>query len=151
MTLTEHPEDVAWPETHYAFVERIGPFMSNAPQAWQHVRTFASALSATNRITGAMSLYKMGPQIYRAGYILAAPAFELPDGLRYERFHGGKYLRFVLKGPYSQLGEASGRAWGTVSELKIQLRDDYSIENYANDPDKTPESELITEIMIPIV
>jgi hypothetical protein len=38
-----------------------------------------------------------------------------------------------------------------VSELKIQLRDDYSIENYANDPDKTPESELITEIMIPIV
>lgn len=35
MNLTELPESVTWPETHYVFVERIGPFPTNAPQAWQ--------------------------------------------------------------------------------------------------------------------
>ena len=35
MNLTEVPETVTWPETHYVFVEKIGPFQTNAPQAWQ--------------------------------------------------------------------------------------------------------------------
>jgi predicted transcriptional regulator YdeE len=151
MNLTEHPDEVIWPETHYVFVEKVGPFMNNAPQAWQQVRALVPALSAKNTITGAMSLYKMGPQVYRAGFILAGPAADLPAGLRYEKFHGGKYLRFVLRGPYTQLPQASGSAWKIVADKKIQLRDDYSIENYANDPDKTPEDQLITEIMFPIV
>ncbi len=151
MNLTEQPEEVTWPETHYAFVEKVGPFMNNAPKAWQEARAFASAVSGKNAITGAMSLYKMGPQVYRAGFMLAAPAVDLPAGMRYEKFPGGKYLRFVLRGPYTQLPEASGSAWKIVADKKIQLRDDYSIENYANDPDKTPEDQLITEIMFPIV
>ena len=150
MNLTEHPEEVFWPETHYVFVEKIGPFITNAPQAWREVRTFAPALSAKNAIKGAMSLYKMGPKIYRAGYILGAPAVDLPAGLRYEKFPGGKYVRFVFTGPYFQLPDASNRAWTLVADKKIQLRDDYSIENYANDPEKTPEDKLITEIMFPI-
>jgi hypothetical protein len=33
--LTETPELVTWPETHYVFVERVGPFMENAGAAWQ--------------------------------------------------------------------------------------------------------------------
>ena len=150
MNLTEHPEELTWPETHYAFLEKIGPFITNAPQAWRDVRAFALALSAKNTVKGAMSLYKMGPKIYRAGYILAGPSVDLPSGLRYEKFPGGKYVRFVLTGPYFQLPEASNHAWALVADKKIQLRDDYSIENYANDPDKTPEDKLITEIMFPI-
>ncbi len=35
MSLNEHPEVVTWPEMHYVFVERIGPFMENAGAAWQ--------------------------------------------------------------------------------------------------------------------
>jgi effector-binding domain-containing protein len=151
MNLTEHPDEVNWPETHYVFVEKVGPFMNNAPQAWQEARAFIPALSANNKITGAMSLYKMEPQLYRAGFILAGSAVDIPAGLRYEKFPGGKYVRFVLKGPYTQLPEASGSAWKIVADKKIQLRDDYSIENYANDPGKTPEDQLITEIMFPIV
>jgi effector-binding domain-containing protein len=38
-----------------------------------------------------------------------------------------------------------------VSEKKIQVRDDYCIENYVNDPRTTPEPELVTEILIPTV
>jgi effector-binding domain-containing protein len=38
-----------------------------------------------------------------------------------------------------------------VAEKKIQLRDDYCIENYANDPRTTPEDKLVTEILVPAV
>jgi effector-binding domain-containing protein len=54
-----------------------------------------------------------------------------------------------LTGPYSGLPEASGRVWAMVSEKKIELRDDYAIENYLNDPKTTPEEQLITEILVP--
>lgn len=33
--LTEEPESVMWPETHYVFVEKAFFFQQNAPQAWQ--------------------------------------------------------------------------------------------------------------------
>jgi effector-binding domain-containing protein len=38
-----------------------------------------------------------------------------------------------------------------VAEKKIQMRDDYCIENYTNDPRTTPEEQLVTEILIPTV
>jgi DNA gyrase inhibitor GyrI len=38
-----------------------------------------------------------------------------------------------------------------ISEKKLPLRDDYFIENYVNDPKKTPEEQLITEILVPAV
>jgi hypothetical protein len=50
------------------------------------------------------------------------------------------------------LPEACGRVFDIVAEKKIQLRDDYGIENYANDPRTTPEDQLmITEILVPTV
>ena len=52
MNLTEQPEDVTWPETHYAFVEKVGPFMNTAPQAWQEARAFASASFGEERYHG---------------------------------------------------------------------------------------------------
>ncbi len=150
MNLTAKPESVNWPETHYVFVERVGPFQQNAPAAWESAHTFTPALSEHNRIAGYMSLYKMGPpNVYRAGFALAAPPVDLPGGLQFETFKGGKYSKFVLIGPYSQLGEATGKVWKIVAEQKIPLRDDYAIENYVNDPRVTPEDQLITEVLIP--
>jgi predicted transcriptional regulator YdeE len=133
------------------YVERIGAFVENAQAAWQQLHTLAAALSESNRITGGMALYKMGPKVYRAGFSIAAPPVNLPDGLKYEKFHGGKYLQFELTGPYSDLPAASGRVWGLVGEKKIEVRDDFAIENYRNDPKSTPPEKLITHIMIPTV
>ena len=67
-----------------------------------------------------------------------------------ETFKGGKYARFVLTGSYSNLGAASGRVFERVKELDLKRRDDFCIESYVNDPKTTPESELVTEILIPI-
>jgi effector-binding domain-containing protein len=149
MKLTEHPELVNWPEMHYVFVERIGPFMENAGAAWQQAHPLVAALLENNTITGYMALYRTGPKIYRAGFSLAGPPVKLPDGLKYGKIHGGKYVRFELTGPYDNLPQASGRAWAIVAEKKIQVRDDFAIENYVNDPRTTPPEQLITHIMIP--
>jgi DNA gyrase inhibitor GyrI len=149
MNLTKNPEVVDFPATHYVYVEKTGQFQTTAPQAWKSAHAFVPELSMKNQITGYMSLYKMGPKLYRAGFALAAPPVDLPDGLAYEKIEGGKYSRFVLTGPYTDLGAASGQAWNIVAENKIPVRDDFAIENYMNDPGKTPEDQLITHILIP--
>jgi DNA gyrase inhibitor GyrI len=147
--LTQKPDIVTWPETHYVFIEKIGHFQDTAAQAWQNLHQLVPGISAHNKITGYMSLYKVEPKIYRAGVSLAAAPNNLPEGLEYAKFQGGKYSRFVLTGPYSGLPEACGRVFEIVSETKIPLRDDYCIENYVNDPRTTPEQQLVTEILIP--
>jgi DNA gyrase inhibitor GyrI len=147
MSLNETPHTVQWPETHYIFIEKIGPFMQTAHVAWGEVHKLVPAVSEHNQITGYMSLYKAAPEIYRAGVALAALPIQLPDGLRYEKFPGGKYTGFTLTGPYSQLAQASCRA----SELAGQfpLRDDFNIESYVTDPRTTPEDQLLTKILFP--
>ena len=151
MKLTQEPETVTWPEMHYIFIEKIGPFQETAPRAWQELHPLAPKISESNKITGYMSLYKAGPKIYRAGFSLAAEPKNLPANLKYEKFRGGKYSKFVLTGSYANLPEASGRVFEIVAKKKIQMRDAFCIENYANDPRTTPEEQLVTEILIPTV
>ena len=139
MKLTQDPQIVTWPETHYVFVGKVGPFQNTAPQAWQEVHPLVSRISEHNKVAGYMSLYKTGPKIYRAGVAVAAEPKNLPENVRYEKFKGGKYSKFVLTGSYANLPEASGRVFEIVAEKKIQMRDDYCIENYTNDPRTTPE------------
>ncbi len=149
MNLTEEPEIVQWPATHFVYVERVGPFMKTAREAWQDLHALEFLIADTNKITGAMALYRMSPDIYRAGYILDAAPKALPAGLEYENFAGGKYSKFVLTGSYSNLPQASGRVWQIASKTGIEMRADFAIENYVNDPKTTPEDKLITEILIP--
>jgi len=47
------------------------------------------------------------------------------------------------------LPAASGRAWEIAAEKQIPLRDGFAIENYVNDPQTTPQDQLITEILFP--
>jgi effector-binding domain-containing protein len=151
MNLTETPEIVTWPPIHYVFVEKIGPFHVNAPQAWPSLHTYIPRIAEHNQITGYTSLYKIGPMVYRAGVSVAAVPQSLPEGIDYEEFKGGKYSRFTLTGSYSNLGPASGRVQQIISESGLPLREDYFIENYVNDPRTTPEEELITQILVPTV
>lgn len=151
MNLTETPEIVSWPETHYLYIEKVGPFQDNAPAAWKELHALVPQISDLNRITGFLSLYKLSPQmIYRAGVALAEAPKKIPDSMRYVKFAGGKYARFVLTGSYSDLPEACGRVFEIITEDRIKLRNDFFIENYANDPKITPEADLVTEILIPM-
>jgi predicted transcriptional regulator YdeE len=151
MSASDVIDVVSWPETHYVYVEKIGPFMQTAQAAWQQVHSFAAALSAHNQITGAFSMYKMEPPTYRAGFRIATPPVELPAGLTYLNFEGGRFARYVVKGSYSQLPEATGHAWAEFGKSGLAARDAMAVENYANDPSSTPEDQLITEILMPTV
>jgi len=151
MNLSEQPDIYNWPESHYVFVEKIGPFMQTAPAAWQEFHKLVGGLTTDKSFLSVASLYKVKPQnLYRAGVLLKTKPAEIPSGLKYEKFHGGKYSRFTLTGPYSQLPEACGRVFAIVEKTSLALRDDFFIENYVNDPKTTPEEKLITEIMVPI-
>ena len=149
MNLTETPQVVEWPKTQYVYVEKIGPFQTNAPAAWKSLHSFVARLAEQNQITGYLSFYKMGPKIYRAGAAIGSPPAKLPEGINYLEFNGGKYSRFVLTGPYSDLARATNRVMEIVAQTKLPLRDDYFIENYVNDPRTTPEDQLITQILVP--
>jgi DNA gyrase inhibitor GyrI len=151
MNLTDNPEIITWPETHYVFIEKIGPFQQTAPQAWATLHKSVPELLQSAKITSFMSLYKFDPNlmIYRAGAVVTSAPKALPEGFEYTKFKGGKYSRFVLKGSYANLPKASGRVFEIVAEKKISRRDDFCIEHYVNDPKTTPEDQLITEILIP--
>jgi effector-binding domain-containing protein len=151
MNLNEHPEQITRPEMHYVFVERVGPFMQNAGAAWQEAHKLAPALREDNQIIGYMALYKMGPKIYRAGFSIEAEPIRVPECMKYEMVPAGKYLRFVLTGPYTDLPQASRRVWEIVGEKKLEVRDHFAIENYVNDPSVTPADRLITHIIIPTI
>lgn len=148
--LREQADPIHWPETHYLFVEATGPFAQTAPRAWQEAHQRQATIAAQAQVKGAMSLYRIAEQIYRAGFILGAEPGEVPEGCRYELFPGGRYLRFTLTGPYAQLPEASQRVQQILRERPIDVRDGFYIEHYRNDPRTTPEAELITEILVPV-
>jgi predicted transcriptional regulator YdeE len=150
LPLTLEPEPIQFPSTHYAFIEKRGSIPANAPQAWTELHARLSAIAEHNQVTGYMSLYRIDEGIYRAGVALAAAPRQLPGGLAYENFGGGKYRKFVLHGPYSRLPEASMQAVKTAREGAMRLRNDFNIENYVNDPRTTPEEQLITEILFPV-
>ena len=149
MNLTETPEYINWPETHYVFVERVGPFMKNAPEAWGEAHARLSALMQSAQVVGYMSLYKPEAQVYRAGFAVGSAPGDVPDGMTYELFPGGRYARFVLTGPYGQLPEATGRVFENVAQQKIPIRDGFFVENYVNDPRVTPAEQLVTQIHVP--
>jgi effector-binding domain-containing protein len=151
MNLTQEPEIVTWPELNYVFVEKVGPFMTSAPEAWQQLHKVTDAIAEHNKITGYTSLYKLSPKLYRAGVSVAEEPKSLPAGVQSTRFKGGKYSQFVLTGRFADLPEASRRVLEIVGEKKIQVRDDFWIENYVTDPRETPEDQNVIQIAVPTV
>src|SRR5215471_9542475 len=93
LNLTTTPETVSWPETHYVYIEKTGPFQNTAPQAWEELQKVIPQICEHNQVTAYTSLYKAGRQIYRAGVGIAAEPKNLPAGLQYTKFPGGKYAR----------------------------------------------------------
>ena len=150
MPLKEKHDKITWSESHYLFIEKRGNFMETAPKAWTEFNQRRSEILVGETPKAFASLYQIKPEmIYRAGVFLSKKPEIIPAGFSYESFEGGPYLRFVLTGSYSQLPEACGKVFEIVRTLNVPMRNSFFIENYVNDPQTTPEAELITEILIP--
>lgn len=150
LNLVHESASIQFSSTHYVFVERIGNIPANAPEAWRTLHTFAPALAQHNKISGAAAFYKPTKGVYRAAFLIAAPAEQLPERLSYDKFPGGTYTQFTLSGPYDQLPEAHTRSCGIVADERIALRDDFYIEHYLTDPTTTPAEQNVTAILFPI-
>lgn len=150
MKLTTTQDLKQFPETHYVFLEKTGPFQETAPAAWQELHKHLESIGAKNKISALFSQYKIEPQmIYRAGVAVDQKPATMPDGFKYEKFAGGVFQRFTLIGGYQNLPEACGLVFAQVENEKLPVRDDWFVENYINNPKETAEENLVTEILIP--
>jgi len=95
--LTQEPEIVVAGKRITFFIEKIGPFQTLHHKPGKNCIRLLR-MSDTTKITGYMKPLQMGPKVYRAGLSVAAEPKNLPANLKYEKFRGGKYSRFVLIG-----------------------------------------------------
>lgn len=156
MNLTAY-EVVTRPLTHYVYLEKRGPFAEVAPALWNElypilprleqgqIREFLGVSGVDKSCAGENSM------IYQAGVSMVTEPKKLPAGLQHRAISSGKYARFLLTGPYAQIWPAFDRVFKTLAEKKVELRPEFCIENYMNDPRKTPEDQLLTEILVPVM
>jgi AraC family transcriptional regulator len=156
MNLNKNFEIVTRPTTHYVFLEKHGPFAEVAPPTWEQMFPLVMSQIAQTEIVEFLGLSgvdrsKMGEEgmIYQAGVAVSSPPKSAMRGLHYRKIESGKYARFLLVGPYAHIGPAFDEVFKTLAEKKVELREEFCIENYLNDPKVTPENQLQTEILIP--
>lgn len=156
MNLTPNFETITRSLTHYVFLERRGPFAEVAPPLWNELMPLLPRLDQQQirEYLGVSGIDKSRPgedaMIYQAGVGCAAAPQKLPEGLQHRAIKSGRYARFLLTGPYSQIWPAFDRIFKTLADHKVELRPEFCIENYLNDPRFTPEEKLQTELLIPI-
>lgn len=79
-------------------------------------------------------------------------SFEVPKGFGFYEIPSGEFAIFRFKGLYHELNRAYRHIyldWLPTSDYT--LREPFTFETYINTPEKTPASELITDIYIPVV
>lgn len=77
--------------------------------------------------------------------------FKVPKGFGVYEIPSGEYAIFRFKGLYHELNRAYRHIyldWLPTSDFT--LREPFTFETYINTPEKTPASELITDIYIPV-
>lgn len=157
MNLTTQFEPISRPLTHYVFIEKRGPFAEVAPPLWSDLTPLLQQLDPhhVREFLGVSGVDKSRPgedaMIYQAGVALAQEPQKLLAGLQHRAIQAGKYARYVLTGPYAHIWPAFNHMFKDLDEKGVALRPEFCIENYLNDPRVTPEDQLKTELLIPIV
>lgn len=156
VNLTQEFETVTRPVTHYLFLEKLGPFAEVAPPLWEELMPHLERIDqrTVREFLGVSGVDKSrageDAMIYQAGVALNHKPANIPAGLKEKSIKSGRYARFLLTGPYTQIWPAFDHIFKTLAEKKVALRPEYCIENYLNDPRVTPEDQLKTELLVPI-
>jgi AraC family transcriptional regulator len=68
-----------------------------------------------------------------------------------ENLGGGEYLRYLHEGSFDRLDESHDAMFRELAARpEWKLRDAPVLQEYLNDPDETPESDLRTHIYVPV-
>ncbi len=158
INLTTTPELTQIPSKLFLYLEKMGPFMEQAPLAWKEFWEITTPFIPHLEIDQMAGLSRIDESkagdekfIYQAGIYLKSRPSALPAEIQLRESAPGKYAKFTLKGPYQQLGDAYPLAFEILAKNNFQLRDDYCIEIYVNTPMDTAEADLITEILLPVM
>jgi AraC family transcriptional regulator len=156
--LSSTPKIITLEPAPLLYLQKIGPFIKNAPLAWKEFWHIVGGKIEQNQMAGMVGLgridhTKTGDDafIYRAGVVLHQMPDNVPAGLQRGVLPQGNYACFLLTGSYSQLPSAYPAIFAMTDKEKLYVRsDDFCIERYLNNPQTTPEEQLETEILIPI-
>ena len=136
----------------------IGPYDRSAPAAWDELSDWVRAKGLWERVRGAY------------GYGLDDPSATPPEQIRYDAcvalegavepeadfeakdLPGGRYAVWTMVGPYRGMPAAFGRLVGEWLPSSGQALDPTRpfLEIYLDDPSEVPESELRTDLCLPI-
>ena len=156
VNLSSEFQNVTRPLTHFVYLEKRGPFAEVAPPLWNELLPLIQRIDQPQirEYLGVSGIDKSKPgedaMIYQAGVACAEEPERLPGALQHKAIKPGKYARFLLTGPYSDIWMAFDRIFKTLDEKRVELRPEFCIENYLNDPRSTPEDKLQTELLVPI-
>lgn len=157
MNLTEKIDIINRSTTHYVYLEKHGVASEVAVPAWlemfpllegkfpqTEIKEFLGWTLPDKKSKGEFEMF------YGAGVAVAGEPKSIPKGMEYRKIPAGKYARFVLTGPYSGVWIAFEKVFRILSDNKVKLREGACIENYLNDPNVTPEKDLLTELLVPV-
>jgi AraC family transcriptional regulator len=145
-----------FPERLAACLRHTGPYTEVGP-SFRRMFQWAGPAGVLTPETLIMGLSYDDPESvpadalrYDVCFTLTAPV-TVPDGIRIDRIPGGRYATHVMKGPYSQMGDAFRRLFGLWLPASGEEHDDRPcIEIYLNDITEVPEAELLTKICVPL-
>lgn len=157
LNLTEKPEIISRPETViYTLREEGGHFPEIAPIAWQK---FLGILGQEKQDVSQSEFLGISyieetnlneQHIYKVA-LSAPPNKNLSfKSLRKEVLPAAKYLKFTLKGSYQGVWPSFDRIYKFINESEFELANGPCLENYINDPNTTPEKDLLTELLVPV-
>ena len=157
INLTDQPEIIQTESRHYLYLEKIGPFMVQAPKAWQELSKIVEPIknSLPNSLMAGLSKIDESRQgdskyVYQAGLFLDSLPNSIPRCLKIRTTPAGKYARFVLTGGYHQVPHAYPQIFSILVKEKIPQREEFCAEIYLNTPENASEQNLKTEILVPV-
>lgn len=137
--------------------EEIGDdFKVIAPKAWEKFLPIFNAIDEDfnhSEFFGVGSMNKSESSTvcsYKAAFSLPTnPNFQIKELIK-EELPDMKYACFLLTGSHENVWLAFEKAFEYIVKSDFELEDSPCLENYLDDPSITPQSELRTEILIPI-
>ena len=140
-----------------AAIRHVGPYNQIGPSFRELGRIAGAAGLFKNPGSVMVGVYhddptKVAPEKLRsaAGITIADDA-EVPAGLVEEKVEAGEYAVTTHIGSYERLPDAWRRATEELAADGRPRRNGPSYEMYLNDPSQVPESELKTQIYVPVV
>ena len=140
-----------------AFVRHVGPYTEVGP-AWQQVYAWAGGRGLLGPDTRAFGLCHDDPDTTtpeRLRYdacIVVGPDVQAGDGVEVQDVAGGPYAVATHRGSYAKLGETYGglmEEWLPANRFEL-AEERPALEIYRNDPQQTPEDELLTDVHVPV-